>query len=47
MKYIEKKKLIDYLIKFSLIPEIVYGWMQATILIYSYVLSFLNIKQKW
>lgn len=47
LKYVQNKTLWDYLIKILIIPEVLYGWFQAIILIYSYILSFLNIKQRW
>ncbi|WP_066506838.1 glycosyltransferase [Abyssisolibacter fermentans] len=47
LKYVQDKTLIDYIIKLLIIPEIIYGWFQAIILVFSYVLSFCNIKQRW
>lgn len=47
MKYIKNICFFDYVIKLMIIPEAIYAWFQATILIYSYFLSFFNIKQRW
>jgi poly-beta-1,6-N-acetyl-D-glucosamine synthase len=47
LKYVQDKTIFDYLIKILLIPEIIYGWFQAIVLISSYILSFCNIKQRW
>lgn len=47
LKYVQDKTLFDYIIKMLIIPEIIYGWGQALALILSYILSFLNIKQRW
>jgi len=47
LKYVQKKTLVDYIIRLTFISEILYGWFQAVIMIYSYILSFFRIKQRW
>lgn len=47
MKYMDKIRPIDLVVKLSLIPEIVYGWIQAFILVKAYYLSFSNKEQTW
>lgn len=47
LKYVQNITLWDYFLKILIIPEIIYGWFQAIVLIYSYILSFCNIKQRW
>ena len=47
MKYMENIRAIDYVVKFSIVPEMIYGWVQSFILIRAYYLSFSNTKQDW
>jgi len=47
LKYVQNRTFFDYLIKILILPELIYGWFQAIALILSYILSFLNIKQRW
>lgn len=47
MRYIEKIMLRDVLVKIAWLPEMIYGWVQAIILLRSYYLSFTNKKQTW
>lgn len=47
LKYVQDKTITTYVVKFLIIPEMVYNWMQAAVLIRSYYLSFSNNKKEW
>ncbi|TCT12876.1 cellulose synthase/poly-beta-1,6-N-acetylglucosamine synthase-like glycosyltransferase [Natranaerovirga pectinivora] len=47
LRYVQNKTLSDYIIKLLILPELLYGWFQALALLWSYILSFFKIKQRW
>lgn len=47
LKYMDRIYFSDVLIKFLFIPEILYNWYQAYILLVAIIKSYLNIDQKW
>ncbi|NMB40167.1 MAG: glycosyltransferase family 2 protein [Parcubacteria group bacterium] len=47
LKYVKNLKGGDLIVRISLIPEILYGWFQAVVMLYAYYLSFAKINQNW
>jgi len=47
LKYVKNLKEGDLVVRLSLIPEILYGWFQAVVMLYAYYLSFAKINQNW
>ncbi len=47
LKYVQNLKGGDVIVRMFLIPEILYGWFQAVVMLYAYCLSFAKINQNW
>ncbi|MEA3453924.1 MAG: glycosyltransferase family 2 protein [Candidatus Caldatribacteriota bacterium] len=47
LKYLEDRKLVDYLFRIILIPEMLYGLLNSINLYNSYYLSFFKKEQNW
>jgi cellulose synthase/poly-beta-1,6-N-acetylglucosamine synthase-like glycosyltransferase len=47
LKYLEDRKLVDYLVRIILIPEMIYGLLNSINLYNSYYLSFFKKEQSW
>lgn len=47
LKYVQNLKGGDVMIRMFLIPEILYGWFQAVVMLYAYCLSFAKANQNW
>jgi len=42
LKYVQNLKGGDVIVRMFLIPEILYGWFQAVVMLYAYCLSLLR-----
>jgi len=47
LKYVQNLKGGDVIVRMFLIPEILYGWFQAVVMLYAYCLSFTKTNQNW